>query len=126
MEVRDDRHYTEEHEWIQPVGDTAVRVGITDYAQDQLGDIVFVALPEVGREFAKGDTVAEVESTKSVGEVYAPMAGTVSEINEALSERPEVINQDPFGEGWIVVLDIGEAPSPDGFLDSAAYTALTE
>lgn len=126
MEVRDDRHYTEEHEWVQPAGDTAVRVGISDYAQDQLGDIVFVALPEVGKEFAKGDTMAEVESTKSVGEVYAPMAGTVTEVNSALADRPELINQDAFGEGWIVVIDIGEPPSPEGFLDAEAYRALTE
>ena len=126
MEVRDDRHYTEEHEWVQPVGDTGVRVGISEYAQDQLGDIVFVALPEVGKEFAKGDTMAEVESTKSVGEVYAPMAGTVTEVNTALSDRPELINQDAFGEGWIVVLDVGQTPTAEGLLDAAAYTALTE
>lgn len=126
MEVRDDRHYTEEHEWVQGVGDAGVRVGVTDFAQDQLGDIVFVALPEVGKEFAKGDTMAEVESTKSVGEVYAPIAGTVTEVNQALSEKPELINQDAFGEGWIVVLDVGGPPSLEGFLDSTAYTALTE
>lgn len=126
MDVREDRHYTEEHEWIQPAGDTAVRVGISDYAQDQLGDIVFVALPEIGTEFAKGDTMAEVESTKSVGEVYAPMAGTVTEVNAALVDRPELINQDAFGEGWIVVIDVGEALSPEGLLDAEAYKALTE
>ncbi|MGH8948810.1 MAG: glycine cleavage system protein GcvH, partial [Acidimicrobiia bacterium] len=93
MEIPDDLLYTEEHEWIRQVGDALVRIGITDYAQDQLGDVVYVELPPVGKEVAKDDVLVEVESTKSVGEVYAPFAGTVTNVNENISQSPELVNQ---------------------------------
>jgi glycine cleavage system H protein len=126
MQVPDDLLYTEEHEWIRKVEGSLVRLGITDYAQDQLGDIVFVELPEVGSTVAKDDILVEVESTKSVGEVYAPFAGTVAEVNQAVADNPELVNQSPYDEGWLVVLTLdGELPSA-GLLDAAAYRELTE
>jgi glycine cleavage system H protein len=126
MEIPDDLLYTEEHEWIRQVGDDLVRIGITDYAQDQLGDVVYVELPEVGREVVKDDVLVEVESTKSVGEVYAPFAGKVSDVNEAIAQSPELVNQSPYGDGWLVVLSLqGEMPA-DGLLDAAGYRDLTE
>lgn len=124
MEFPDDLQYTEEHEWVKPV-DGGFRVGITAYAQDQLGDIVFVDLPEVGSVLAVGAVMVEVESTKSVGEVYAPFGGTVLAVNEAVLDRPELVNQDPYGEGWLVELST-EDPGAGAFLDAAAYRALVE
>jgi glycine cleavage system H protein len=126
MQVPDDLLYTEEHEWIRKVGDSSVRIGITDYAQDQLGDVVFVELPEVGAPVAKDDIIVEVESTKSVGEVYAPVAGTVKTVNQAVSDNPELVNQSPYENAWLVELELdGELPL-DGLLDAAAYRELTE
>jgi glycine cleavage system H protein len=126
MQVPDDLLYTEEHEWIRKVGDSSVRIGITDYAQDQLGDVVFVELPEVGAPVAKDDIIVEVESTKSVGEVYAPFAGTVKTVNQAVSDNPELVNQSPYENAWLVELELdGELPL-DGLLDAAAYRELTE
>ncbi|HEX5695053.1 MAG TPA: glycine cleavage system protein GcvH [Acidimicrobiia bacterium] len=126
MQVPDDLLYTEEHEWIRKVEDSLVQIGITDYAQDQLGDIVFVELPEVGATVAKDDILVEVESTKSVGEVYAPFAGTVTAINQAVADNPELVNQSPYDQAWLVTLSLdGEIPS-DGLLDAAAYRQLTE
>ena len=126
MQVPDDLLYTEEHEWIRQMGDSLVRIGITDYAQDQLGDVVFVELPEVGANVAKGDIMVEVESTKSVGEVYAPFAGTVATVNQAVADNPELVNQSPYDEAWLVELQLdGEMPT-DGLLDPAAYRELTE
>lgn len=126
MEIPDDLLYTEEHEWIRQLGDGLVRIGITDYAQDQLGDVVYVELPEVGKQVAKDDVLVEVESTKSVGEVYAPFAGTVSEVNEAVGQSPELVNQSPYQEGWLVVVTLdGEMPA-DGLLDASGYRDLTE
>jgi glycine cleavage system H protein len=126
MQVPDDLLYTEEHEWIRKVEDSLVQIGITDYAQDQLGDIVFVELPEVGATVAKDDILVEVESTKSVGEVYAPFAGTVTSINQAVADNPELVNQSPYDQAWLVTLSLdGEIPS-DGLLDAAAYRQLTE
>ena len=125
MPIPDNLRYTEEHEWILETGDGSVRIGITDYAQDQLGDIVFVELPDPGRAVAKGDVIAEIESTKSVGEVYAPFAASVAAINEAAKARPELVNQDPYGEGWLVELSTTEA-LPEGLLDAAAYSALID
>jgi glycine cleavage system H protein len=126
MQVPDDLLYTEEHEWIRKVEDSLVQIGITDYAQDQLGDIVFVELPEVGAMVAKDDILVEVESTKSVGEVYAPFDGTVTEINQAVADNPELVNQSPYDQAWLVTLSLdGEIPS-DGLLDAAAYRQLTE
>jgi glycine cleavage system H protein len=126
MQVPDDLLYTEEHEWIRKVGDSLVRIGITDYAQDQLGDVVFVELPAVGARVAKDDILVEVESTKSVGEVYAPFAGEVTAVNQAVSDDPALVNRSPYDEAWLVELTIeGELPS-DGLLDPAAYRDLTE
>lgn len=123
MQVPEQLSYTTEHEWIK-AEDDGYRVGITDYAQDQLGDIVYVDLPEPGSEVSKGAVIAEVESTKSVGEVYAPFSGTVTAVNEPLEDRPELVNQDPYGEGWLVLIEADV--SLDGFLDAASYRELTE
>ncbi|HAX81964.1 MAG TPA: glycine cleavage system protein GcvH [Actinobacteria bacterium] len=123
MSVPDDRRYTDQHEWALRVGDI-IRIGITDYAQDALGDVVFVDLPAVGKKVAAGDTLAEVESTKSVAEVYAPCAGEVRAVNAALADAPERINEDPYGEGWFVELTPDDITAVDGLLDAAAYRAL--
>lgn len=123
MNIPNDLLYTEEHEWLAVDG-TTVRLGITDFAQDQLGDIVYVDLPEVGAELEKDDTFAEVESTKSVGEVYAPFDGVVAAVNDALVDTPELVNSDPYGEGWLIEMTV-EAEIA-GLLDAEAYRALTE
>jgi glycine cleavage system H protein len=126
MEIPDDLLYTEEHEWIRQVGEGLVRIGITDYAQDQLGDVVYVELPDVGKEVVKDDVLVEVESTKSVGEVYAPFAGKVSDINENISNSPELVNQSPYENGWLVLLALEDDMPTDGLLDAAGYRDLTE
>jgi glycine cleavage system H protein len=124
MQVPDDLLYTSEHEWVRTVAGSRHRIGITDYAQDQLGDVVFVELPAMGKVLGAGDLMAEIESTKSVGEVYAPFAGTVVAVNDALIGGPELVNASPYGEGWLVELE-GDAAS-GAFLDSASYRELTE
>lgn len=128
MNVPADRRYTDAHEWIQLVseagGTPRVRIGITDFAQDALGDIVFVELPEVGKAFSQGETLAEVESTKSVGEVYAAVAGTVSATNGLLDESPERINSDPYGDGWVAEIDMSEPDQFEGLLTAAEYEAV--
>ena len=130
--VPDDRRYTDQHEWalVQDGegGDSVVRVGITDHAQDALGDIVFVQLPEVGAEVGPGVPIGEVESTKSVSDVYAPVAGVVAAVNEALADTPETINADPYGAGWLVDIAVhGEGGDPIGaLLDADAYQALVD
>jgi glycine cleavage system H protein len=126
MQVPDDLRYTQEHEWIRSEPDGRIRVGITDYAQDSLGDVVFVSLPEVGRVVEGGAMLAEVESTKSVAEVYAPLAGTVVGINDLLSAQPELVNQDPYGQGWFVEIAIGDASGVEQLLDAVSYRSLTE
>jgi glycine cleavage system H protein len=125
VNVPEDRRYTEEHEWVL-VEEGGVRIGITDYAQDALGDVVFVDLPEAGRRVEAGETIAEVESTKSVAEVYAPISGTVVAANEILVAQPEIINHDPYGDGWFVLIEPTDPVSAEAFLDAAAYAALTE
>jgi glycine cleavage system H protein len=126
MQVPDGLLYTEEHEWILEMEGSEARIGITDYAQDQLGDVVYVELPEVGKVVAKDDVLVEVESTKSVGEVYAPFAGTVTGVNEAVSQSPELVNQSPYEDGWLVTMSVdGEIPT-EQLLDSARYRELTE
>ena len=123
-----DVKYTAEHEWVRVVGDH-LRIGITDYAQEALGDIVFVTLPSVGTELTAGQSLGEVESTKSVSDVYAPFSGTVTARNEALDANPEIVNSDPYGEGWMVeiapVEGAQEVLAQGGMLDAAAYEALT-
>ena len=131
MATPDDRRYTEQHEWalLQPGGGegAVVRVGITDHAQDALGDIVFVQLPAVGDEVAPGTPMGEVESTKSVSDVYAPVPGTVSAVNEALGDAPETLNSDPYGAGWLVEITVsGDGDPTAGLLDAAAYQALVD
>ena len=123
----EDLLYTEEHEWVRrgAADGDAVRIGITDFAQDQLGDIVFVSLPEVGAEITAGDAVGELESTKSVSDVYAPLQGTVSAINESLDSQPELVNSDPYGEGWLFELTPADAAAVESLLDAAAYEAHT-
>ena len=115
-----DRKYTKEHEWIDVVGDIAT-VGITSYAADKLGDVVFVDLPTVGSTVAEGRVVGEIESTKSVGELFAPVNGTVTEINDAVVATPELVNSDPFGEGWLIRVTFTELPE---LLSYAEYSAL--
>jgi len=112
--------YTKEHEWLLVEGDT-VTCGITDHAQELLSDIVFVELPEVGREVAPGDSVAVLESVKSVSDVYSPLAGEIIEVNEALEESPDLVNKDAFGEGWIVKMKIGDPSQLDALIGSAEY-----
>jgi glycine cleavage system H protein len=132
MTTPDDRRYTEQHEWalLQPGGGegAVVRVGITDHAQDALGDIVFVQLPEVGAEVAPGAPMGEVESTKSVSDVYAPVTGVVTAVNEALANAPGTINADPYGAGWLVEISVaGDGGDPTAeLMDAAAYQALVE
>ncbi|MEY2397791.1 MAG: glycine cleavage system protein [Actinomycetota bacterium] len=121
VNVPEELKYTSDHEWVRTEGDR-VRVGITDFAQDALGDVVFVGLPEVGAEVTAGAVCGEVESTKSVSEIYAPVSGVVVEVNTAVSDNPEQVNADPYGAGWMFLIeaapDAGEA-----LLDAAAYTA---
>jgi glycine cleavage system H protein len=124
MNIPDDLRYSVEHEWVRTEGGRA-RVGITDYAQDALGDIVYVELPTVGSEMAVGARLGEVESTKSVSEIYSPVAGTVAAVNDALSDSPERINGDPYGEGWICELELADPVGLEALLDAAAYSDLT-
>ena len=123
MEVPDDRRYTEDHEWAL-LEEGRVRVGITDYAQDALGDVVFVQLPEVGAVVEAGGQFSEVESTKSVSEIYAPVPGTVVEVNIELDESPQLLNEEPYGGGWICVIEPSDPSTLDALLDPAAYSAL--
>jgi glycine cleavage system H protein len=123
--IPEDLRYTAEHEWVRSVDGGRVRVGITDFAQQALGDVVFVSLPETGTTVSPGQAFGEVESTKSVSEIYAPLAGEVVTRNEALQSRPELVNADPYGEGWIVEIAPADAAAVDGLLDSAAYEKLT-
>jgi len=123
MNVPDDLRYTADHEWIRPEGGR-IRVGITDYAQDALGDVVFVQLPDIGTAVAAGASFSEVESTKSVSDVYAPLTGTVVEVNTELADAPQRLNDDPYGEGWICVIELDEPASVEGLLDADAYRKL--
>ena len=121
----EDLKYTSEHEWVRSPGEAegSVRVGITDFAQEALGDIVFVSLPEVGEEIESGAAVGELESTKSVSDVYAPLTGTVAARNEALDATPELVNSDPYGEGWLLEIVPSDGSALDGLMDAAAYRA---
>ena len=124
MLVPDDLRYSSDHEWARPESGR-IRVGITDFAQDALGDVVYVELPDVGAVVSAGDVLGEVESTKSLSEVYAPVGGTVIAVNAALSDAPEKLNQDPYGEGWLCELEVAAGESLDTLLDAGAYRALT-
>jgi glycine cleavage system H protein len=123
MNVPDDLRYTADHEWAR-MEDGKVRIGITDYAQDALGDVVFVELPAPGTAVTAGGSCSEVESTKSVSDIYAPLAGTVVEVNTELGDAPQRLNEDPYGEGWICVIEATDPAEFDGLLDAAAYRKL--
>jgi glycine cleavage system H protein len=125
MNVPEDLRYSSDHEWARTVGDR-VRVGITDYAQDALGDVVFVELPTPGATLEAGAMLGEVESTKSVSEIYAPVAGEVVAVNSALADAPEKLNADPYGDGWICEIVPTDPASVDGLLDSGAYRQLID
>jgi glycine cleavage system H protein len=124
MQTPSDLRYSSDHEWAKRE-EGRVRVGITDYAQDALGDVVFVDLPKVGTSVSVGGVAGEVESTKSVSEIYAPVSGTVSAVNETLTSSPELVNSDPYGEGWICEIETASSSEYDALLDAAAYEALT-
>jgi glycine cleavage system H protein len=116
--------YTEDHEWLRLEGDNVVTIGITDHAQNALGDIVFVQLPEVGASFGAGDEAAVIESVKAAGDLKMPLAGTVVEINETLNDAPATVNEDPLGAGWFIRVRVDDLAGLDGLLDEAAYNAL--
>jgi glycine cleavage system H protein len=124
----EDLKYTSEHEWVRSPGEAegSVRIGITDYAQDALGDVVFVQLPERGARLEAGATFSEVESTKSVSDIYAPLAGTVVEVNTELTDAPQRVNEDPYGEGWICVIEPTDAGAMDALLDAEGYQRLVQ
>jgi glycine cleavage system H protein len=124
MQIPSELRYSSDHEWAKNEGDH-VRVGITDYAQDALGDVVFVDLPKVGSEVSVGGVLGEVESTKSVSEIYAPVSGTISAVNSSLSTTPENVNSDPYGEGWICEIAITSNDDYDALLDASHYEAIT-
>ena len=127
MIIPDDLRYSPEHEWARTLdGTSKVRIGVTDYAQDALGDVVYVDLPAVGTEIAAGEAVGELESTKSVSEVYAPVGGTVTGVNEALADNPQLLNEDPYGEGWLLEIELADTAQLDALLDADGYRTLTE
>lgn len=126
MNIPDDLRYSSDHEWIRRDTGNVVTVGITDYAQDALGDVVFVEAPEVGTDMAAADTFTEVESTKSVSDIYAPVAGIITEANTSLDDQPELLNSDPYGAGWICRIEMSEPSQFDALMDAAAYRQLTE
>lgn len=121
LDYPEDLRYTTDHEWVRVLGDGRVRIGITDYAQNALGDVVYVSLPQVGATVDEGDACGEVESTKSVSDVYSPLAGEVTAVNDALDSAPELINNDPYGEGWMFELSLRDPAAVDALLDIAAY-----
>ncbi len=125
MNIPSELRYSSDHEWIRVDGDTAT-IGITEYAQDALGDVVFVELPENGAAVAAGDSFSEVESTKSVSDIYAPVSGSVSDVNDQLDGAPELLNSDPYGEGWICRISMSDSSELDSLMDADAYRALTE
>ena len=124
MNVPDDLRYTSDHEWARLEDGSRIRIGITDYAQDALGDVVFVQLPDPDTQVSAGASFSEVESTKSVSDIYAPIAGVVVEVNTELADTPQRLNEDPYGEGWICVIQASDASSFDALLDAAAYRDL--
>ena len=125
MNIPEDLRYSREHEWVRVTGKTA-RVGITDFAQDSLGDVVFVQLPDVGLDVVAGASVSEIESTKSVSDVYAPVNGTVADVNSELVDSPQRLNEDPYGEGWLCVIEPSDPSAFSGLLDADSYRKLIE
>ena len=127
MNIPEQLRYSSEHEWAQGLDDgSRVRIGITDFAQDALGDVVYVDLPAVGTRVNAAESVGELESTKSVSEMYAPIGGVVSAVNEALSDNPQLLNEDPYGEGWLIEIDAGDVSEFVALLDADGYRTLTE
>ncbi|MGQ0837766.1 glycine cleavage system protein GcvH [Actinokineospora sp.] len=124
--IPEELRYTDEHEWVATKSEVIIRVGITEYAQSQLGDVVFVQLPEVGDRVDAGAPVGEVESTKSVSEIYAPVAGEVVAVNDPVVDQPELLNSDPYGEGWLFEITVDDPDVLDALLDADAYQAITE
>jgi glycine cleavage system H protein len=124
--VPEELNYTREHEWVRRIDLAVVRIGITDYAQRQLGDVVFVQLPDIGTQVGAGQALGEVESTKSVSDIYAPAAGQVTACNDGLVQQPELINTDPYGEGWMIEIRLADPSTVDTLLDAPAYHELTE
>lgn len=125
MNIPAELRYSSDHEWVRVDG-TTVTIGITEYAQDALGDVVFVEMPDADSAVASGDSFGEVESTKSVSDIYAPVTGAVAEINDALESQPELLNSDPYGAGWICRIEISNPSELDGLMDAEAYRTLTE
>ena len=125
MEFPQDLRYTKEHEWVR-VEDGRARVGITDFAQDALGDVVYADLPEVGTAVTAGEPFGEVESTKSVSDLYSPVSGSIAERNPMIDDRPELVNEQPYGDGWLVVVELADASLPDDLLNADAYRAFVE
>jgi glycine cleavage system H protein len=125
MQVPEDLRYSAEHEWVRVDGEVAT-IGITDFAQDSLGDVVYVQLPDVGTDVVAGAGISEIESTKSVSEIYAPVSGAVAAVNEALESEPELVNRDAYGAGWIMTIMLSDPTELDALLDAAGYRALTE
>lgn len=127
MNIPEELRYSSEHEWARRLDDgSRVRIGITDFAQDALGDVVYVDLPAVGTRVEASEAVGELESTKSVSEMYAPIGGTVVAVNEALADNPQLLNEDPYGEGWLIEIDAGDISQLVALLDAEGYRALTE
>jgi glycine cleavage system H protein len=129
MNIPSNLRYSKDHEWVRAEGDAAgdsVTIGITEYAQDALGDVVFVEIPEQGSTVTAGDSFTEVESTKSVSDIYAPVSGTIVAVNDALEGEPELLNSDPYGDGWICTIRMSDPTELDALLDGEAYRALTE
>jgi glycine cleavage system H protein len=127
MNIPDELRYSSEHEWARRVDDSSkVRIGITDFAQDALGDVVYVDLPAVGTRVEAAEAVGELESTKSVSEMYAPVGGVVVAVNEALADNPQLLNEDPYGEGWLIEIEAGDMSQFVALLDAEGYRALTE
>ena len=122
----EDLKYTAEHEWVKADGEGPVRVGITDFAQDALGDVVYVDVPGVGTSLTAGQPFSEVESTKSVSDVYAPVTGSVIEGNPLLEERPELVNEQPYGDGWLVLVEVSDASALEALMDAPAYRSFVE
>ena len=125
MNIPAELRYSSDHEWVRVEGTTAT-IGITEYAQDALGDVVFVEMPETGLAVAAGESFSEVESTKSVSDIYAPITGSIAEVNADLESQPELLNTDPYGAGWICRIEIGDPSELVGLMDAEAYRALTE
>ncbi len=125
MHIPDDLKYSKDHEWVRLSG-SIVRVGITDYAQDALGDVVFVQLPESGKKVSAGQSCSEVESTKSVSDIYVPVSGSITNVNNRLKDSPNLINSDPYGDGWIMEIEVSDLASVADLLDAAAYRLFIE